>query len=558
MGIKIGNNYLAGTPDLSNYATKSELAYYQTKLPLLTYQYTDHTLNDIQWLKADNNSWQSGRVYSAAYDHLQTDLLNATAVQKFYQPKNCYFYGRVANEDGVISGFAINDCIRIDSFDCGTSTWEIVNKFRTNPSFSVGQIILHLLTSDSGNYNIALWITTAGRVSMHASSNGTSWNLFSDVLSASTLLVNTVYYSKFEYTGTAYNMYLSRDGENWTLEATSAVSTPIVSGKGLRFGSYTDGRPINAISLKESYYKIGDTRYDMADYITIYNAPDGHQLVDVSEKNKLNEWYNTYDKGYYFLIDTTNYQFKLPRARHGNIIEKYDDGNNWYKLYSDGWCEQGGTMVTNKSTGAFVVSFFFEYRDDSYTFFQSQYSVNDDYFQRVRLKTPSSITVDGQNDSTQFDWSAKGYIDESHVSNNQYKYLYYYVGNFNQTSVMQTAGLNAEDMADKVSKSSLVPVQSVVRTYRNGNGGYRLWSDGWCEQWGQITRTAASMPITFYQEFDDTSYNIIITPFHSSDIDGRPILIQEGSKTTAKVDCIVNTGYLGFYWKAEGFANRGL
>ena len=66
------------------------------------------------------------------------------------------------------------------------------------------------------------------------------------------------------------------------------------------------------------------------------------------------------------------------------------------------------------------------------------------------------------------------------------------------------------------------------------------------------------MPITFYQEFDDTSYNIIVTPFHSSDIDGRPLLIQEGSKTTAKVDCIVNTGYLGFYWKAEGFANRGL
>ena len=288
MSIKIGNNYLAGIPDLSNYATKSELAYYQTKLPLLTYQYTDHTLNDIQWLKADNNSWQSGRVYSAAYDHLQTDLLNATAIQKFYQPKNCYFYGRVANEDGIISGFAINDYIRIDSFDCGTSTWEIVNKFRTNPNFSVGQIILHLL-SGSNDYNIALWITTAGRVSMHGSSNGTSWNLFSDVLSASTLLVNTVYYSKFEYTGTAYNMYLSRDGQNWTLEATQAVSTPIVSGKGLRFGSYTDGRPINAISLKESYYKIGNTRYDMADYITIYNAPDGHQLVDVSEKNKLNE-----------------------------------------------------------------------------------------------------------------------------------------------------------------------------------------------------------------------------------------------------------------------------
>lgn len=42
-------------------------------LPLLTFQFTDHELNDMSWLKA-NGSWCSGDVYVAAYRHLTNDL----------------------------------------------------------------------------------------------------------------------------------------------------------------------------------------------------------------------------------------------------------------------------------------------------------------------------------------------------------------------------------------------------------------------------------------------------------------------------------------------------
>jgi len=42
-------------------------------LPLLTFQFTDHELNDMSWLKA-NFSWNSADVYIAASRHLQNDL----------------------------------------------------------------------------------------------------------------------------------------------------------------------------------------------------------------------------------------------------------------------------------------------------------------------------------------------------------------------------------------------------------------------------------------------------------------------------------------------------
>ena len=44
------------------------------KLPILSFQWSDHLLNDFSWLRADTFSWQSGDVYAAAYNHLADDI----------------------------------------------------------------------------------------------------------------------------------------------------------------------------------------------------------------------------------------------------------------------------------------------------------------------------------------------------------------------------------------------------------------------------------------------------------------------------------------------------
>lgn len=48
-----------------------------TDLPILTHHWFDHIVNDIQWLRADTFSWQSGDVYTTAYNHLVNDINNA-------------------------------------------------------------------------------------------------------------------------------------------------------------------------------------------------------------------------------------------------------------------------------------------------------------------------------------------------------------------------------------------------------------------------------------------------------------------------------------------------
>ena len=46
-------------------------------LPILTSMWFDHIVNDIQWLRADTFSWQSGDIYTAVYNHLVSDINNA-------------------------------------------------------------------------------------------------------------------------------------------------------------------------------------------------------------------------------------------------------------------------------------------------------------------------------------------------------------------------------------------------------------------------------------------------------------------------------------------------
>lgn len=41
---------------------------------LFDFKWADHELNDIQWLRGDTFSWQSGAVYQAAYQHLVDDI----------------------------------------------------------------------------------------------------------------------------------------------------------------------------------------------------------------------------------------------------------------------------------------------------------------------------------------------------------------------------------------------------------------------------------------------------------------------------------------------------
>ena len=101
-------------------------------------------------------------------------------------------------------------------------------------------------------------------------------------------------------------------------------------------------------------------------------------------------------------------------------VETYsDDDGNWYRIYPDGWCEQGGNISTSFTDTDYTITFLKPFTDNKYNF-QSTGSVtsgqnyNATLIPREKYSTNVVVRYRGQTTSGTgvcgVDWTAKGYI----------------------------------------------------------------------------------------------------------------------------------------------------
>lgn len=279
----------------------------------------------------------------------------------------------------------------------------------------------------------------------------------------------------------------------------------------------------NAASTTESETINGTT-------ITYKLTPKGYKIAAASQENNVAQIFSEVGTAWYYILDTANTRFKLPRGEHGNIVEKKQSGTSWYRVYSDGWCEQGGITGLIADYGTATVNLLKSFADTNYTITKATMmpSTGDDgqwnnnAIIRYATRTVNSFQIynRGSADGGRYvSWQAEGYLS-SYPANSQYKYLYLYCGNFEQSAVEQTAGLNAELFNGKVDVDNMQEVRCVVETYNNGSNWYRVYSDGWCEQGGK-TYCAANQwtTINFLKVFTDTNYVVTTGSQMSADSD---------------------------------------
>lgn len=209
-----------------------------------------------------------------------------------------------------------------------------------------------------------------------------------------------------------------------------------------------------------------------------------------------------------FVLNTTDTTFRLPLYTQRVLVKKYVNGTEWYNLYSDGWCEQGGFVATG--TAPTTVTLLKEMADTNYyanAMTNTSRTNPQNYDKIIQGKTTTSITVNQfSNWFDTFDWQVCGYCNPSSVSEyTEIKGLYFYVG-----ETVQDAGLiNAGQMSTLISQ--LTECHVVVETYVNGTSWYRVYSDGWCEQGGYRTDVSnAGVTVNLAKPFTDTNYTITI------------------------------------------------
>lgn len=239
---------------------------------------------------------------------------------------------------------------------------------------------------------------------------------------------------------------------------------------------------------------IGDTT------ITYHRAEDGHKICLPDQEDKLLELYNKTGIAWYYILDEDNTQFKLPRSKHN----KYADtvpvvGNNTNIGWTDGTKEYIGKVETY--TGVGITTIFA-------TGNAGQLPNNNGSGQVYNMDNKGyGLTTDPEK---------SGIIAQQAQDTDQYKHLYFYVGNFERDAVEQTAGIAAEMFNSKAdSDLGNVPanydyvVESQMPTAENGYTWYRKYKSGWVEQGGRIANNSTSTTVTLPVVMTDANYTLV-------------------------------------------------
>lgn len=223
--------------------------------------------------------------------------------------------------------------------------------------------------------------------------------------------------------------------------------------------------------------------------VTYILADNGMKII--TDKSKYDELISASGSAFFFVLDTENTQFILPYtngfAQFGNELGKFTEaGLPNITGVSSGNQDQSGAL-----SGAF-------YLLNAHL----KNSGGDWYASQEGFDASRCSPIYGKSDTVQ--------------PNSVTGYLYFYIGEVEQdANIIATSGL-AESVSRKADNDlGNVPSSKgiLVESYHNDSSWYRVYSDGWCEQGGELGWTSsnwASNTKVLIKPFRDTTYNLIV------------------------------------------------
>ena len=608
-GEKLGGYIIGKVPQTNN---------------LLDIKWSDHILNDIRWLRSDTFSWQDGSVYQGVYNHLSTEYnekltkVDFTAAVPNLNLGDNTWLGLIYNGSKYV---AIGSKGYVSTSTDG-STWTAATLVSNLGNYGWGQMLAYngsifVAVTQGGNVSTStdgttwsartlpstiedqswraliydgskfILLNNSGWIS--TSTDGTTWttpvfysNLggkswmsliyvngkylalsYSGYISTSTDCTDwtaatqvanlgsngwmKIVYDGTKYIALSYNGYVSSsiDGENWT-EATQDTDLPSsnMSWDTLIY----DGTKLLTLSNKGYLSTAEVSHKDTISGITVYYyiAEDGHKICSASEEGKINSIFTTTGVAWYYIIDTTNRRFKLPRTQFGFTGIRDLPG----KYIEAGLPNITGTLWVNSairsaagrgdlSTGCFYGDNLFNPNMDGGSHSNNGYSLQHFDASRSSKVYGNSTTV--QPNATQM-------------------YLYFYVGEYTQTAVENTAGITSETI-NALGAHAVVEAQ--LPTAANNYTWYRKYADGWVEQggWKQDGDTPASviLPIPMNNTYYCISTQMIKDS--TSPESGYDVSVRVYNQTTssfwyqlAVVSGGTGQGIRNWCWEVKGMA----
>lgn len=221
--------------------------------------------------------------------------------------------------------------------------------------------------------------------------------------------------------------------------------------------------------------------------IQFYLADDGHKICPDSEESNVAAIYAATGVAWYYIIDTTNQRFKLPRSKWGIVGLRGNVGDYVPQdVLLPNITANNGTNLGDSGvpTGSFV-------RGARVT---GNGGGGGDQYRMSFDASLSSAVYSGDGTNTLIQPRATQ------------MYLYFYVGQFTQTALENTAGINTE-MFNDLNAHKVIDFQEP--TSANNYTWYRKYADGWVEQGGIVNVGGTTGSITLAVEMADTNYQVM-------------------------------------------------
>ena len=246
-------------------------------------------------------------------------------------------------------------------------------------------------------------------------------------------------------------------------------------------------------------------------------------------------WITDYD----FVINTSDETFRLPiKAINSNYkYSHFPDFNNKTSLTTNfiapnnGWfCLKAGTQGAVTSINGVIV--------------QDSFPAGANYSDRnifIRVKKGDTATAIGKG----------GYFVPEIVvkeTDSNDLFLYYYVG-----ATVQNANLiDAGRMQEQITNINAPSRGYLVQSYVNGTSGYRVYSDGWCEQWGKSNSTSGQETITLTKAYNSINFTVLATSYSNNlygtaqIINNKTIWIESRGHDFTVQPCVVRWLTMGY------------
>ena len=227
--------------------------------------------------------------------------------------------------------------------------------------------------------------------------------------------------------------------------------------------------------------------------ITYKLTPKGYKICAADQVTSLTTLYNNFGIAWYYVLDTANKQFKLPRTKYGFVGLRDSVGDYIPESLPNIKGKVGYIARTTNDSTIGQSGAFYDGGAGAGLITIQQAARSNLGFNASLFSSTYQDNAPVQQRATQM-------------------YLYFYVGEFTQTAIEQTAGLNAELFNGKADVDTpSVQAPYLKTTYVNGTSWYRIWSDGYCEQGGRLyNANDVANTITLLKTMKNTNYSVFI------------------------------------------------